>query len=214
MEDLQQELLVSKTAVLVVDVQNDYCHQRGQLAKNRCDVSMVEAMMPRLHQLLRAARESGAQVIFVRTVHEDATDSVIWKNRAGGKMTKVCRPGSWGAGFYEVGPREREYVVDKSRYSAFIGTRLDMILRAHSIQTLLIAGVSTNVCVESTARDGCMLDYHIILAGDACAAYSMDAHEMTLKNIGGYFGQVMAVEEIQKMLEAPDQTVYKLSARA
>lgn len=58
------------------------------------------------------------------------------------------------------------------------------------IETLIMTGVSTNVCVESTARDGFMLDYHIVLLSDACASYSKKAHEMTMENIRGYFGDV------------------------
>ncbi|KFN11201.1 MULTISPECIES: cysteine hydrolase family protein [Paenibacillus] len=188
--NLEQKLLHSRTAVLVVDVQNDYCHPEGALAKVGSDVSGVRGMMPNLHRLLAAARRYEVPVIFIQTFHEEATDSAAWKARSNGRSLEVCRTGTWGAGFYEVAPEPGETVVNKHRYSAFVNTRLDSVLRSQKIETLIMTGVSTNVCVESTARDGFMLDYHIVLLSDACASYSKEAHEMTMENIRGYFGDV------------------------
>lgn len=118
----------------------------------------------------------------------------------------VCRKGSWGADFYEVAPEPGEVVVNKHRYSAFVNTRLDSILRSQKIETLIMTGVSTNVCVESTARDGFMLDYHIVLLRDACASYSTQAHEMTIKNIEGYFGEVTDTREVISLWERAGKT--------
>lgn len=85
--------------------------------------------------------------------------------------------GELGAEFYEVSPLPEEIIVNKHRYSAFINTRLDSVLRSLRIETLIMTGVSTNVCVESTARDGFMLDYQIVMVQDACASYSRAAHD-------------------------------------
>lgn len=191
-------IMPERTALIVVDVQNDYCHPEGALASNGSDVSAVKEMMPRLHGLIAAAREHDVPVIFIQTFHERATDSPAWASRSGRSSMGVCRKGSWGAEFYEVAPRPEETVVNKHRYSAFIHTRLDSVLRSLRIETLIMTGVSTNVCVESTARDGFMLDYHIVLAEDACASYSRAAHEMTVENMKGYFGVVSSAAEVEK----------------
>lgn len=76
-----------------------------------------------------------------------------------------------------------------------------------------MTGVSTNVCVESTARDGFMLDYHIVLAADACASYSSAAHDMTLQNIEGYFGKVSEVAELIDiwMDQMPEEPLRSIS---
>ncbi|MDF2936355.1 MAG: isochorismatase hydrolase [Paenibacillaceae bacterium] len=196
MKALEQLMVGTRPALVIVDVQNDYCHPEGALGLEGCDVSGVKEMMPRLHGLLGAVREEGIPVIFIQTFHEDATDSEAWVTRSSGRSAQVCRKGSWGAEFFEIAPRGGEIVVNKHRYSAFVNTRLDSVLRTLKIDTLLVTGVSTNVCVESTARDGFMLDYHIVLVEDACASYSREAHEMTLANIQGYFGTVAASGEL------------------
>lgn len=71
------------------------------------------------------------------------------------------------------------------------------MLRSLRIETLIMTGVSTNVCVESTARDGFMMDYQIVMVQDACASYSRAAHDMTLENMKGYFGVVASAAEIE-----------------
>ncbi|WP_150265216.1 cysteine hydrolase family protein [Paenibacillus tepidiphilus] len=190
-------IMPERTALIVVDVQNDYCHPEGALAVRGNDVTAVQEMMPRLHGLISAARANGVPVIFIQTFHEQATDSAAWVTRSGRGSLGVCRKGSWGAEFYEVAPRPEETVVNKHRYSAFVNTRLDSVLRTLRIETLVMTGVSTNVCVESTARDGFMLDYHIVLAEDACASYSQAAHDMTIENMEGYFGAVSSAAAVE-----------------
>ncbi|AYB45653.1 cysteine hydrolase [Paenibacillus lautus] len=196
MKSLNQLMLGSKAAVIVVDVQNDYCHPEGALPRAGCDVSGVAKMMPQLYKLLHSARELNVPIIFIQTLHERATDSDAWTTRSSGRSAHVCRRGSWGAEFYEITPEADDIIVNKHRYSAFVNTRLDSVLKTLKIETLIMTGVSTNVCVESTARDGFMLDYHIVLAADACASYSQTAHDMTLENIEGYFGKVSEVAQL------------------
>lgn len=200
MTETQQRLLQnSRCSLVVVDVQNDYCHPEGSLARKGSDVGGVRAMMPNLHRLIEAARNQDVPIVYIQTFHEDATDSEAWTTRSSGRSSAVCRRGSWGAEFFEIEPRPEEIVVNKHRYSAFIHTRLDSVLRTLKVETLLLAGVSTNVCVESTARDGFMLDYHIVLLSDACAAYSKEAHDMTLANIRDYFGAVTDTGEVIRL---------------
>ncbi|NMO95176.1 cysteine hydrolase family protein [Paenibacillus lemnae] len=196
MKSLDELMQQSNTAVIVVDVQNDYCHPDGALPLTGADISGVKEMMPNLHRLLKQAREEDVPVIFIQTFHERATDSEAWTTRSAGRSAGVCRTGSWGAQFYEVSPEKEDIIVNKHRYSAFVNTRLDSVLHTLKTETLIITGVSTNVCVESTARDGFMRDYNIVLVHDACASYSKKAHDMTLENIEGYFGKVTSADGI------------------
>ncbi|MFC4101591.1 cysteine hydrolase family protein [Paenibacillus xanthanilyticus] len=196
MEKLIANLAQKKSAVIVVDVQNDYCHPDGAIAKIGSDVSAVKTMMPQLHSLLASAREHGVPVIFLQTNHEKATDSEVWVSRFADGVNPICHTGSWGAEFYEVAPLPNETVVKKHRYSGFIHTRLASVLQTMRIETLIMTGVSTNLCVESTARDGFMLDYRIVLVKDACAAFTQAEHEMTLKTVDTYFGMVADTKQI------------------
>ncbi|WP_445487857.1 cysteine hydrolase family protein [Niallia sp. 03133] len=186
-----------KSAFIIVDVQNDFCHKEGSLATQGMDVSMVDTMMPSLKKLIIELKELHVPIIFIQTIHEDCTDSATWTKRLKDKsQANVCRKDTWGAEFYQIEPDSMDIVVVKHRYSAFIHTRLDSVLRTMKIETLLMAGVSTNVCVESTARDGFMLDYDIIFLADCTAAFSKEEHEMALRNIDHFFGRVADSEDV------------------
>lgn len=203
MQSLNQLFEQTATALLVVDVQNDYCHQNGALARAGFDVSGVAAMMPNLHNLLDAAHACEMPVVLVQTSHDSSTDSSAWRDRAGGKMKEVCRPGTWGSQFFQIEPAPEDILITKSRYSAFVNTKLDLVLRAREIKTLIVAGVATNVCVESTVRDACMHDYRVVLASDACASFSAMAHLMSINNIESYFGRAAGVAQIVDALRTP-----------
>src|ERR1700744_6352995 len=139
MKPLGELVVPAKSAVIVVDVQNDFCRPDGALGK---------AGQP--------TADAKARVLFVRTIHEAATDSDAWTWRLNGAVGTCCRKDTWGAEYTEVGPLPDEPVIVKHRYSAFVNTRLDSVLRTLKIENVIMTGVSTNVCVESTARHGFM----------------------------------------------------------
>jgi ureidoacrylate peracid hydrolase len=87
-------------------------------------------------------------------------------------------------------------VLTKHRYSAFKDTELNALLRAQRVENLIMAGITSNVCVESTARDAYMLDYHVVFLSDASATYQADAHLATLANIRRAFGIVAETDEV------------------
>jgi nicotinamidase-related amidase len=190
------------SAVIVIDVQNDFCDPQGLLAKAGSDTTDVEAMVPRLNRFLSLARESGVRVVFVRTTHDETTDSAVWlackpsRSAPGMRPVSSCRPGSWGAEFYVVAPQEGDPVILKHRYSAFTGTNLDLTLRALGITSLFFTGVATEVCVESSLRDGLFHDYHVTLVHDCCATYDRESHSATLNAVRKYFGVVASADEV------------------
>ncbi len=193
----KNELIPGKTALLVVDCQNDFCHPDGVSGRAGVALADTHAALPVLKSLIDKVRGAGASVIFARTHHhEDWTDSPTWSSRFLRQFGPVCAPGTWGAEFYEVSPTKQDFVVTKHRYSAFIGTDLDITLRSKGIDTLLCTGFITNVCVESTLRDGYMLNYATILVEDCCAAPTPEEHRMTVFNIKKYFGRVLTSSQI------------------
>ena len=196
MKPLAELVSPKSAAVIVVDVQNDFCCADGALGKAGAPTGAALDMIPHLQKLLAGARASGTPVIFIQTIHEAATDSDAWTGRSDGKVSAACRKNTWGAEFTEVAPQPNEPVVIKHRYSAFINTRLDSILRTLKAETLIMTGVASNVCVESTARQGFMMDYNIVFTSDATAAYSDAEHQAALKNISRYFGVVASVDDV------------------
>ena len=193
------QLSSANTALLVVDVQNDFCHNQGVFSKYKsATLDHVEQAVSKLSALIEKCRQSNLPIIFIRTTHSDWTNSPSWLKRmegAGEKM-RICAPDSWGSNFYNVSPKEGDCIVTKHRYSAFIGTDLDLILKSKGIENILVTGVATNVCVESTARDAYHRDYNVILIEDCCGAYDKAEHAATLNNISKFFGTVTTAETL------------------
>jgi nicotinamidase-related amidase len=187
-------------ALVVVDVQNDFCSPQGSLpAGYGFDLQFVEAMVPRLQGLIEAARRAGIPVIFVRTVHDPSNDSPAWLDRLGdgNERTGVtCRTGSWGAELFCVAPALGDHVVVKHRFSAFVGTNLAIILRSLGVSSVLFTGVATEVCVESTLRDGLFHDFYVTLVQDCAASYSQAAHDASVHVVGKHFGLVTTADEL------------------
>jgi ureidoacrylate peracid hydrolase len=198
------QLNSGNTALIVVDVQNDFCHNQGVFSKYKTVMlDHVEQAVSKLSALIEKCRQSNLPIIFIRTTHSDWTNSPSGLKRmegAGEKM-RICAPDSWGSNFYNVAPKEGDCIVTKHRYSAFIGTDLDLILKSKGIENIFVTGVATNVCVESTARDGYHRDYNVILIEDCCGAYDKAEHAATLNNIKKFFGVVTTSETLIATLE-------------
>jgi ureidoacrylate peracid hydrolase len=203
----------SHTALLLVDLQNDFLHPDGWVAKQRVPGFQgdtgIAAALERARTLLAAAREAGVLRVFVRMLGDDRYLSAAWRaqyRRNHGHARPACvQEGTWGADWYgELRPDERagELVVEKHRYSAFIGTRLDLLLRSHGVRTLAICGVATSGCVESTIRDGFMLDYYVVIPGDACADYEPARHCASLAKLDLSFGTLVAVDDLRGLWKA------------
>jgi len=196
MLSLSELVVPSKSAIIVVDVQNDFCEPDGAAGKGGKDTTAAMAMIPRLQRFLDAARAHGTNIIFVQTIHEPATDSDVWVGRRANPDARNCLKGTWGAEFTGIAPLPHEPVVIKHRYSAFINTRLDSVLRTLKVENLIVLGVATNVCVESTSRHGYMLDYNVVLVPDCSAAYDQAAHDMTVLVHKKYFGTVASSDAV------------------
>jgi ureidoacrylate peracid hydrolase len=207
---LEQKVDPAHAALVIVDVQNDFFHNDGYLGKLGAPLGLVQAMAPRLARLLDAARARGVKVIHCISYHDEEYASPVvteQKLRHGHKMelngrqlkdAPYCLKGQWGAELYGMEARPGEEIVIKHRYGGFTGTNLDLILRSHGIQTVILTGAATNVCVESTARETYMHDYYLVFVSDCTATTSQDAHDYTLKMIDMYFGQVAGSEEIMR----------------
>lgn len=211
---MKDHLNPKNTALIIVDVQNDFCHEAGACAKMGRDVTAAQTIVPKIEALIQEARKLDIPVVFIQMTQEEHTLSEAWAKRP--RLAQhtdplaVCRRGSWGAEFYKLSPAQGDIVVEKHRYSAFIGTQLPMILCSLNRKSLVITGVATNVCVESTARDGFMMDYHVTLVKDGCAGYVRELHENTFQNIEACFGLVLDTSEvISYWAEAPKSVSIK-----
>ncbi|KRA70553.1 isochorismatase [Caulobacter sp. Root656] len=185
-DDLAAWIAPGRTAVLVVDMQVDFASPDGVLGAF-IDMGVVRPALAAAEKLVADARAVGTPVVFVGLRTTPETDSAAWNERLrrrGGNPevdAALCRAGQAGSEFYGPQPAPGEPVVRKTRYSAFVGTDLDQRLRDMGVDTLVVAGLTTECCVDSTVRDAFDLDYHVFVAADACAAYETDLHEASLK---------------------------------
>jgi ureidoacrylate peracid hydrolase len=186
------------TRFLVIDVQNDFCAEGGWFDEYANDLSLIHEAVDRLVGFIDVARRAGVPPIFIRAIYDRIylSPPMLERHQRTGLGIDHCREGTWGAEFFRVEPLADELVFTKHRYSALRDTELDAYLRSQRVENLILAGTTSNVCVESTARDAYMLDYHVVFLSDASATYQAEAHEATLANIRRAFGIVASTSEV------------------
>ncbi len=175
----------ARTALLLVDMQVDFAAPDGAMGKAGMDLSRAAAAIRHAEQLADAARAAGVPCLFVRLITRasDETDLLReWKQRRGSETdAPLCREGTRGAEFVAAQPRHGELVVSKYRYSIFHGTGLDAALKAKNIDTLVVSGLTTECCVQSSVWAAFERPLHVFIAADACAAYEDGLHRGALE---------------------------------
>lgn len=189
-----------RTAVLVIDMQNDFCSRAGALAGLGADVSVNVELAGRLPGFLDRARDAGALVVWVRQVARDDLVSEARKRRAaamGRTPTTVCAEGSWGAELVEgLSPSPADRHVEKWRYSAFVGTPLHNLLRSAGRDHVVVCGTAANVCVDSTVRDAYMSDLSVTVVADQVGWTREELARPALENLGFYFCDVVTSDQL------------------
>jgi ureidoacrylate peracid hydrolase len=195
---------LDRPALLVIDMQNGFCRAAGSLACMGAPTErLAEAIGPCV-EILQAARSAEIPIVFTRFVYRpDHSDGGILVNelRPHLKQGGALRAGDWDSDLIaELQPRAGEYVVDKNRYSGFLATNLEQILTDHGIRTLILCGVTTNMCVETTARDASQRDYRVYVVREATGEYDPARHEHALNAIAFGFGWVVSLDEMLSAL--------------
>jgi len=206
LSDKAVRLDAAHMALLVIDLQRDFLDPQGYAARAGVDVARLRTTIAPVRRLLAAARTGGMRVIFTREGHRadlaDCPPAKLARSRAAGAEIGSAGPlgrllvrGEWGHDLIEdMNLGAGEVVIDKPGYSAFHQTELDQILRGNAIRTLIVCGVTTEVCVHSSVRAATDLGYHCITVSDACAASEPQLQQPALAMIdveGGIFGQVL-----------------------
>ena len=202
LKNFAEHIQANKVGLVIVDVQNDFCHPEGAFSRMNCDLSHIQNALENLVPFINGWRSFGLPVILVKTIHGDWSNSPSWQRRLGGilRQNPVCLSGSWGSEFCRITATGSDYVVIKHRFSSFLGTDLDLVLKSRGIETIVTAGVATNVCVESTIRDAVSYNYNVVIIEDCCGAFSSSEHGAALQNIRKYFGVVMTSVHILEIL--------------
>ena len=190
-------------ALVIVDMVNDFVHPGGlTAARSGRSVEAGRAAIEPIRTLAVAARHAGVPVVHVQhsTLPDGASHSGPWvdaRGRATYSSLDICLDGTWGQQVLdELAPEVGDIVVRKHRYSGFARTDLDRILRDRDRETIVVCGVSTNVCVESTARHGFDLDYYVVIPEDACASWNSDLHEAALATARHRYAVVCSTSDV------------------
>jgi ureidoacrylate peracid hydrolase len=210
------EIDPARTALLVIDMQNDFVKPEGFFAGAGHDVSTCQAAVDRTKWLLDELRPLGIPVFWSRSINPEQPryklpplrfraprESPDFVERVGG--TNVFKPDSWGAQIVDdLVPAPEDVVIDKPRYNFFYRTPLEDLLRERGLDTLVVTGVTTNCCVESTSRDAFMRGFHVLVVSDCVAAFGneMDLHEASLRNLSLFFAVIAPAEEVAAELKA------------
>lgn len=190
----------SRTALVLIDLQNDFCHPGGAIAARGEDLSLVGDAVAATGRLLDAARRSSVPVIHVRAEYGEVDASPASLSAGSGVGARdCCLPGTWGQQpVEELRPAPGEAVVVKHRFSAFVDTELESLLRVNGIRTIVVAGVATHCCVESTVRDAALKDFSVVVARDCVAARARmkHLHDASLETMELYFAKVVTSSDL------------------
>ena len=208
-------LAIARTALIVVDMQNAYCSPGGYLDRVGFDVTRSPPVIAETRRLIDACNAAGICTIYLQNGFEpDGRDiggptAPVWhKSNALRYMRenpdwsgRLITRGGWDHAIVdELAPAPGDLGVQKSRYSGFAGTNLDQILSARRIETVLVCGVATNVCVESTIRDAYHREYFPVMITDATMAAGPGAQEATEFNVERFFGWLATGDDLRRAL--------------
>ena len=193
-----------EVAILVIDMQNDLIDEKGKFVSKGLP-SMAKDIIEPLSRVIQAARKVKIPIVYTKAVYRsdylDGPRTFIMSRKLGALIK-----GSWGSEIIEkIKPQEGDFIVEKHRFSAFYNTDLEIILRGLDVKTLIMMGVATNVCVESTVRDAQFRDFNVIVLKDCTASFNHEMHETSLKCIEGFFGVVSTSKDIINMIEERNQ---------
>jgi nicotinamidase-related amidase len=187
----------AKTALVVVDMQNDFVMEGGSLV-----VPDAQGTIPAIRALLDLARQSGMKVVFTQDTHtEGDPEWEIWPEHV--------REGSWGWQIVdELAPREDELVIRKVRYDAFYGTHLEHFLRLWGVDTLVLCGTVANICVHYTAASAALRWLRVVIPKDATSALDPFDLEASLRQTSFlFYGRITESKNIRVVDSDPD--VYR-----
>ncbi len=206
------EIDLHRTAVIVVDMQNAFVSKGGMFDVSGMDISAAKGVIERNRNIIDTARKAGCKIVFLKMSYEPdysnsgGVESPNWHKEMGLAMMrsnpkdwgKFVTKGSWDEEIcQELEVQTGDLIVRKQRYSGFSGTNLDGILKAYKTKYCIYTGVATNVCVESTLRDGYFLDYWPILVSDAVNHAGPEiTQQATLWNVETLFGWVIDTENL------------------
>ena len=202
-ETMRWELVPGRTALVVIDGQNDFLHADGWYAQHGIDIGHMGRAIAPIVSLVSAARARGVPILWTRHGFRDARDAGVFMELRPFLADGGLRQGTWG---YEIldalGARPDDRFVEKNRLSAFYNTNLELQLRSLRAETVLFCGVLTNQCVAATSKDANFRDFKPIVVAEATGTTLPHLHEPALEMIRVGWGEVRSLADTLRDLAA------------
>ncbi|WP_226573675.1 cysteine hydrolase family protein [Acuticoccus sediminis] len=207
--DRERPIEKGKTALLSIDMQNmEWTAERAERARRGEEgdahflTRLTDTVIPNQQRLQAAARAAGVEVIFtvIEALTQDGRDISLDHMISGLFIPK----GAWEAGVIpEVGPAGDEIIIPKTASGIFNCTNIEYVLRNLGVEYLVIYGVCTDQCVETTVRDACDRGFLVTLLPDCCATHEEDRHHASIKMLDGHYARVRTTDEMLGEFTAP-----------
>ncbi len=198
-----------ETALLVIDMQNGFCHPEGTLARDGADISMMREILPNVRRLVEICRGRGIPDIWTIQEHfaEDRSRELHKiPHHTAKRFRPPCLKGTWDAEIVdELKPLidERSHLIRKQKFSAFYNTNLEVLTRILGARTLIVSGVSSNACVETSLREAYMRDYDLLIVEDCIGGVARDLHACAVRVWERFLGMVVTVNDLPDLIAAP-----------
>jgi ureidoacrylate peracid hydrolase len=197
------KLVRDRTALIVIDPQNDFLHEEGWYAQHGIDISHMRRVIEPTKELVAEARRRGVPVVWTRHGYADAAEAGPFLELRPFLEEGGLRRDTWGWELYdELGVQPEDPIVPKNRLSAFFNTNLEDVLRDLDVETVLIAGVLTNQCVAATSKDASFRDFKPIVVEECTGTTLPHLHEPTIEMMKVGWADVRSVEEALADLRA------------
>ena len=197
---MEMELSKERTALVVIDMQRAFLEDEGSLAQAGIDITGLKAATEGCKRLLASARQAGVPVIHTRYVYRpDYADGGILVNYI---MPQLREVDSLAAGtpdieiVDELAPVDGETVIDKNRPSAFYATNIEPLLNGLGVDSLVVCGVTTNICVETTVRDASQRDYKVFVPKDATGELEQLRYDGALAGMAWVFAKIVDTDDV------------------
>jgi ureidoacrylate peracid hydrolase len=197
------DLVPCRTAVVVIDPQNDFLHPDGWYAQNGIDIAHMRRSIEPTAALVAAARLRNIPIVWTRHGFRGDEDAGVFMALRPFLKDGGLRVGTWGYQIIgDVGAREHDWFVEKNRLSAFFNTNLELILRGLNAETVLFAGVLTNQCVAASSKDANFRDFKPVVVADCTGTTLPHLHEPALEMVRVGWGEVRSLDETLEEIEA------------
>ncbi|MGI6454797.1 MAG: cysteine hydrolase family protein [bacterium] len=198
-----RSLDVERSALLVIDMQNDFLLENGALP-----AWGGPAIIPRLQRLIKSYRSVNRPIIYTRHCYfnpeiDGGTTAEWWGMDRDSTVLHASLPGS--EIHTELAPLSSDLVLTKQRYSAFQNTNLESVLRQFQVRDVVISGVTSNCCCEATAHEALFRDFHVFFLADGCGGTNEATHIASLRDIACFYGTVLTCEELISQIRIPHQ---------